>query len=341
MSSNSAVLQRRGKLLGPAQGGGSSCSGSGDATTQGACSPCSLPQALPYLPESLKERTARPKNAIFCISETWASSREPLGNRPLQALAAAPTPFSRLLLALDTLPRRRQAKKPLNMTKLTIVPRLHVDDKQNATGGLKASTDHGNATYSVSVTDKGVRGGDVMDGLCLGMKLHDGSLEAVYEPGNGHHILRVQRSVTVRDKDVRVKITDMAGAERATYINCSVGVDDNNTAKVIYKCNPGSKLDHRNAIVGWVYCKDDIELEPRFNLGTESLSAGVTWKVDDENKLRAVFDMSTNEGALTWTNSGSLGGGGSTKLTARMKLDKDSMQQMPTLTLTKDWDVDF
>lgn len=47
------------------------------------------------------------------------------------------------------------------------------------------------------------------------------------------------------------------------------------------------------------------------------------------------------QGTLTWTNTGSLGGGGATKLTARMKLDKDSMQQMPTLTLTKDWDVDF
>jgi hypothetical protein len=27
----------------------------------------------------------------------------------------------------------------------------------------------------------------------------------------------------------------------ATYVNCSVGVDANNTAKVIYKCNPGSR----------------------------------------------------------------------------------------------------
>lgn len=34
------------------------------------------------------------------------------------------------------------------------------------------------------------------------------------------------------------------------------------------------------------------------------------------------------QGTLTWTNSGSLGGGGETKLTARMKLDKDSMQQV-------------
>lgn len=39
------------------------------------------------------------------------------------------------------------------------------------------------------------------------------------------------------------------------------------------------RLDHKNAIVGWVYRKDDIELEPRFNLGTESLSAGVTYRV--------------------------------------------------------------
>ena len=91
---------------------------------------------------------------------------------------------------------------------------------------------------------------------------------------------------------------------------------------------PPCRLDHKNAILGWTYTKDDIELEPRFNLGTESLSAGVTWRVDDENKLRAVVDMGTNEGALTWTNCGSLGGGGETKLTARMRLDKDSMQQV-------------
>jgi len=42
-----------------------------------------------------------------------------------------------------------------------------------------------------------VRGGDVLDGLRLGMKLKDGSLEAVYEPNVGHHMLRVQNTVTV------------------------------------------------------------------------------------------------------------------------------------------------
>lgn len=114
----------------------------------------------------------------------------------------------------------------------------------------------------------------------------------------------------VRDKDVKVKITDLAREERSewqlqqqqqspcgpaasvrpvrlsvpgdgsfaregphswaqpqgysypttppcadTYVNCSVAVDDNNSAKVIYRCNPGAKLDHKNAIVGWVYRK--------------------------------------------------------------------------------------
>jgi hypothetical protein len=227
------------------------------------------------------------------------------------------------------------------MVKIAVLPTLHLDDKQQASGVLKLSADHGNATYSVSVTDQAVRGGDALDGLRLGMKLNDGSLEAIYEPGNGRHIMRVQRSVTVRDKDVHVKITDLALAERETYINCTVGVDDNNSARVIYKCNPGSKLDHKNATVGWVYRKDDVELEPRFNLGTESLSAGVTWKVDDENKLRAIFDMGSNEGMLTWTNTGSLGGGGDTKVTARMRLDKDGIEKMPTLMIQKQWDVDM
>ncbi|EFN58187.1 expressed protein [Chlorella variabilis] len=221
------------------------------------------------------------------------------------------------------------------MVKLTVRPNLRLSEKQEASGGVKAMMDHGNATYSVAVTDAGVRGGDVLDGLRLGMRLNDGSLEAVYEPNNGHHLLRVQNTVSVR-----VKITDISGAERATYVNCAVSVDDNNTAKVIYRCNPGNKLDHRNATVGWCYRKDDIEIEPRFNLGTESLSAGVTYRMDDENRVRAIYDMGSNEGTLTWYNTGSLGGGGETRLTARMKLDKDNVQQ-PTIMLSKNWDLDM
>jgi hypothetical protein len=55
------------------------------------------------------------------------------------------------------------------MPTFTAVPVLHIDDKQNASGSLKICTDHGNASYSVSVSDKAVRDGDVMNGLRLGM----------------------------------------------------------------------------------------------------------------------------------------------------------------------------
>ena len=60
---------------------------------------------------------------------------------------------------------------------------------------LQASADHGGATYSVSVTDAGVRGGDVLDGLRLGVK--NGGLEAIYEPNNGHHLIRTNHTLSV------------------------------------------------------------------------------------------------------------------------------------------------
>jgi hypothetical protein len=60
---------------------------------------------------------------------------------------------------------------------------------------LQVSSDHGGATYSVSVTDSGVRGGDVLDGLRLGVK--SGGLEAIYEPNNGHHLIRTNHTLSV------------------------------------------------------------------------------------------------------------------------------------------------
>jgi hypothetical protein len=37
------------------------------------------------------------------------------------------------------------------------------------------------------------------------------------------------------------------------------------------------------------------------------------------------------QGVLTWFNTGSLGGGGETRVSARMRMDKDSMQQVRRL----------
>lgn len=98
--------------------------------------------------------------------------------------------------------------------------------------------------------------------------------------------------------------------------------------------------DHRNLTLGWVHRHDDLTVEPSYNLGTESLSAAVTYRVDDENSLKAHFDMNTNNGSLTWTNSGALGGGGNLRVTATAAMDGGAVKQVPSLRIEKDWDID-
>jgi hypothetical protein len=74
---------------------------------------------------------------------------------------------------------------------------------------LQVSSDHGGATYSVSLTDAGVRGGDVLDGLRLGVK--SGGLEAIYEPNNGNHLIRTNHTLSV----------SMSQIQLTTPITCS------------------------------------------------------------------------------------------------------------------------
>ena len=71
------------------------------------------------------------------------------------------------------------------MVKIVAQPHLHLDDKQQASGSLRLTTNHGNCAYSVRITDAAVKDGDALKGLRLGMKLDDGSLEALYELQTG------------------------------------------------------------------------------------------------------------------------------------------------------------
>jgi len=50
--------------------------------------------------------------------------------------------------------------------------------------------------------------------------------------------------------------------------------------------------------------------------------------------------MNTNNGSLTWTNSGALGGGGNLRVTATAAMDGGAVKQVPTLRIEKDWDID-
>jgi hypothetical protein len=56
------------------------------------------------------------------------------------------------------------------MVKLCVRPTFNLSSKQEASGGVKATVSHGNADWSVSITDGVARGNDVMDGLTLGMR---------------------------------------------------------------------------------------------------------------------------------------------------------------------------
>ncbi len=44
--------------------------------------------------------------------------------------------------------------------------------------------------------------------------------------------------------------------------------------------------NHRNLRVGWVHTQKDLTIEPSYNLGSESLSAEVTYRLDAENRLK-------------------------------------------------------
>jgi hypothetical protein len=56
------------------------------------------------------------------------------------------------------------------MVRLTVRPHLTISEKQDVSGGAKAMMDHGNAQWSLTMTDAAMKGGDVMDGMRVGMR---------------------------------------------------------------------------------------------------------------------------------------------------------------------------
>ncbi len=62
--------------------------------------------------------------------------------------------------------------------------------------------------------------------------------------------------------------------------------------------------------------------------------------MDDENRLRCVYENHNRNAHLEWINSSGTGGGGDLKVCATMNLD-DGMNKMPTLRVEKVWDLDW
>ena len=152
--------------------------------------------------------------------------------------------------------------------------------------------------------------------------------------------LRLNTHVTVNDKRIDLVYRN-ALKSNASSLEAKIGIDDNNTASLTYDLSNFEKPNHRSCAVEWTYTSGDFEISPAYDLGTESLSVSGTYQVDDDNKLKATYDMNSNLGSLEWTNSSGAGGGGDLKVTAKANLaDSTSAKQMPTMLIEKTWTID-
>lgn len=226
------------------------------------------------------------------------------------------------------------------MVRFNVTPALNIDANQNVSGAVVAKYDHEGTQYSLRVNDSIRDGGNVLDHVRVGLK--NDSMELNWDCGKNVGRLRMHGGLSIKDRKVNVKATSMFNSEgNQTYLNCTTDLDDDNTLRLILQAKGGQRPSHKDMILGYVHRQKDFEIEPRYNFSTESVSCGVTYKMDDENKLRAIFDVNSNEGSLQWTNSGGLGGDGDLRVTARATLDKDGMKQMPAVMIEKTWDCDM
>jgi hypothetical protein len=86
--------------------------------------------------------------------------------------------------------------------------------------------------------------------------------------------------------------------------------------------------------------KQDLELTPSYNLGSESLSVKACYTLDAENKLEATYDVGSNDASLQWRNNSGLGGDGELRVTARANMS-DAVKQVPSLLVEKTFGVDI
>lgn len=100
--------------------------------------------------------------------------------------------------------------------------------------------------------------------------------------------------------------------------------------------------NYKAVTLKWTHRNGDLELTPAYNLGSEALSVEAAYSIDEENRLKATYDLSTNDASLQWTNSSGAGGGGDLRVTARANLaDGNATKQVPQLLLEKTWDLDI
>lgn len=218
-----------------------------------------------------------------------------------------------------------------------VKPQLVIRPDNSVSGTVRVSTSKWGNEFSATVSDEMVKDGLSTNGLQLGLKASQ--MEVEYRVDSHRPKLIFHSGLTIRDKQVGLKYTHEVRG-KGTALEATVAVDDDNKAVLTYDLSNYEGPDYRHLILKWVHTQKDFVIEPQFNLATESLSAAVTYKVDDDNKLKAIYDTKSNVGKLEWTNTGSLGGDGTLRITARSALDADSVKKMPTLMVEKTWSLE-
>lgn len=222
--------------------------------------------------------------------------------------------------------------------KLVVRPDARLDDNNKATGGVTALMDHGDMKLSLRATNDTFTGGDGMKGLTLRAR-KEGAFTFDYDVGEHAPKMMLMTGCKVNDNDVRLKIRHSLKPKPTTMMEASMDVGDDHRATVCYDLSNYDKPDIKRCALKWRWSRDDLSLEPGYDFGTESVFAEMRYKLDDENRLRARYDMHSNDAMLEWLNSSGMGGGGDLRVRANMNLD--DMGKMPTLRAEKSWDVDW
>lgn len=217
-------------------------------------------------------------------------------------------------------------------------PQLSIDSDNNIKARCNFQFEHKDNTIDINVADSQFKNGYSNEGLRVGLK--NRTFELLYDIGAEAPTFSLKSAVNVRDKTINVKYVH-AVKKNAAHLETTMQVDDNNIAKLNYDLSNFDKFDHKAIVFKWSYRRDDITVEPSFNMANESLACTAWYTVDDDNKLKAHYDLHTQHGWVQWVNNGALGGGGELKVTARANLEnKDSAKQMPTILVEKTWTID-
>jgi len=224
------------------------------------------------------------------------------------------------------------------MVKVDVRPMLTVAQGNDVSAACNFKFNHNDNEINVRISDTMVKDGVSTDGLSLGVK--NDRFDIIYDVANHAPRLRLNSHVSVKDRRVDL-IYRNALKDNASSLEAKVGVDDNNTAGLVYDLSNFDKPNHKACTLKWTYRSGDMELTPAYNLGTESLSVDASYNIDDENRLKVGYCMNTNMGSLEWVNSAGTGGGGDLRITARANLaDSNTAKQMPTMLIEKTWSMD-